>query len=54
MSQIIRSEKEIEDLHETADEVQFAASRWPGMTYEQGVQATLDWLTIQGREDPLS
>jgi hypothetical protein len=29
-------------------------SRWPGMTYEQGVEATVLWVTGDSDENPMA
>ena len=44
--QIARTDEEIDDTLNDAVETQ---GRWPGMTYEQGVEAALRWVT--GEED---
>lgn len=51
----MKKEREIEELLNRADE--FAPSKFPGMTYEQGVSAALGWvLGLDPDEfpDPLS
>lgn len=38
-------QSEIDDvLNQCADQINECGSKWPGMTYEQGVKATLEWL----------
>lgn len=39
------TDSEIDDvLNDANDSVDEGTSRWPGMSYEQGVAATLNWL----------
>jgi hypothetical protein len=43
-----RTQKEIDDVLNWCDDtVETGRSHFPGMTYEEGVQAAIDWL--QGR-----
>lgn len=44
MYEIERSEEEINDVLNKAMEGVDKGSKWPGMSYEQGVLAALDWL----------
>ena len=45
------TDEEIEEQLAQADEqVEKGASKWSGMTYEQGVSATIQWM--QGSGDP--
>lgn len=48
-----RSKEEIDnvvnDAHENIDE---GSSRWPGMTYEQGVANALQWVTGENDDHP--
>lgn len=51
----MRSPNEIrKKLAETADfydnDMQ---SKWPGMSYEEGVEAALRWVLEEGADDPL-
>ncbi|QUE25353.1 hypothetical protein SEA_FIZZLES_59 [Microbacterium phage Fizzles] len=39
----------INDAYESIDE---GTSRWPGMTYEQGVAAALEWVTGENPDGP--
>ena len=48
----MRTEKEIEQLYEEAIERSHAPSKFYGMTYEEGVRATLDWLQVNA-DNPL-
>ncbi|QNJ55558.1 hypothetical protein SEA_PHINKY_67 [Microbacterium phage Phinky] len=39
------TESEIDDaLNDANDSIDEGTSRWPGMTYEQGVAAALNWI----------
>ncbi len=52
---IKRTDAEIDDQLGKLDEDATAggASKWPGMTYEQGVMAMFDWLTGATDELPV-
>ncbi len=42
---IIRTQDEIDNiLNQCADSETLGESKYPGMTYEQGIQAAIDWL----------
>lgn len=45
----MRSEEDIEELAEKASVARRKPSKFPGMTYEEGVSAALDWVI--GLED---
>ena len=48
--EIERTTAELEDQDNLAyEEIEKGGSRWPGMSYEQGVSATIRW--IQGDEE---
>lgn len=49
--EIKRTPSEIEVTYDKASEKIGIGSMWPGMTFEEGVIATIDWLTGR-REDP--
>lgn len=39
------TDSEVDDvLNDANDSIDEGTSRWPGMTYEQGVAATLNWI----------
>lgn len=48
-----RTGAEIEQLLKAAIARELEASKWPGMTYEQGVLAAVRWLTDQTESNPL-
>ena len=50
---IIRTEEEINDVLNKAVEGVDGGSKWPGMSYEQGVQETIDWLTGNSDHNPM-
>lgn len=54
MYQIVRSDGEIDGQLGNLDEDATAGgtSRWPGMTYEQGVLAMFEWLTGASNDPP--
>jgi len=42
----MRSEDEINlQMDKAQESISEGGSKWPGMTYEQGVRAALDWVT---------
>ncbi len=49
----VRSEQEIEAVYDAAMDSGSTGSKWPGMTYEQGIIAMLDWLTGRSDDKPM-
>lgn len=47
---IVRSVREIDDVLNKADEFE---SKYPGMTYEQGIHAMYRWLVGEDDENPI-
>lgn len=48
---IVRTEKEIAEIYDKCVESENVdESRYPGMTYEQGIKDCLDWL--EGGDNP--
>jgi len=46
--------EEIEEQNDRAQQsISTDASRWPGMTYEEGVAAALAWMTGDSDEPPI-
>ena len=54
MYQIKKTEAEIDEQVNAAHEGRDDGGKFPGMTYEDGVLAMLDWLTSDGDEAPMS
>ena len=48
-----RTMQEVETLLDEAIERAFQQTKYPGMTYEEGVLATLDWLFGRNDDSPL-
>lgn len=49
---LVRTEAEIDDLKcRCFESMQDGAGKYPGMTYEQGVVAAIDWLTTHDDDD---
>jgi len=44
----IPSKTEVDDVIDQCNQAEIEGSRWPGMTYEQGVQAALIWVQGDG------
>jgi hypothetical protein len=48
------SDEEVdEQLNLAAESIDKGTTRWPGMSYEQGVDAALRWATDQTDEPPM-
>ncbi len=48
------TEKEINDvLNQCVEAEETGESRWPGMSYEQGVKAGIEWVLGQTIDNPL-
>lgn len=55
MYAIQRTEKEIDGLlNQCIEAEEKGKSKFPGMTYEQGIKDGIDWLTVKSTENPLS
>ncbi len=54
MYQIKRSGKEIEDVLDAAAEGEESGTKWPGMSYEQGVLAALRWVFGESDDNPMA
>ena len=52
MYRIKRTAEEIDEQMNRAWEEEDDGSRYPGMTYEQGVRAAIDWITTDGGDEP--
>lgn len=49
-----KSEEEIDAvLNKCAEQIDAGGSAWPGMTYEQGVDAALRWVNGDTDENPM-
>jgi hypothetical protein len=49
-----RQDNEVDEvLNKAAEAVDEGTSQWPGMSYEQGVQAALDWILGHTDENPM-
>ncbi len=54
MRQIKRSEAEIDEaLNLAAESIEHGKSKWPGMTYEQGIEDALLWLFGETEDHPM-
>lgn len=52
---VTRTAEEIADQeNEAQDQVMGGGSRWPGMSYEQGVVAALRWVTGEDDVAPMA
>ena len=49
-----RSEREVEEVHARALDGVAEGSRFPGLSYEEGVDNTIRWLTGESDEEPIS
>lgn len=51
--QIKITEKQIDDVvNDAYENIEEGTSRWPGMTYEQGVANALQWVTGDSEDRP--
>jgi hypothetical protein len=48
-----RSEEEIDDLANRVVEAVNSGSNFPGMSYEEGINAMIEWLENPDASDPL-
>lgn len=54
MYQIERTDEEIDAvLNKASEQEDKGTSRWPGMSYEQGLRAAIDWLTGASDDNPM-
>ncbi len=53
MYKLIRTGDSIDDLLNQCADAEEDGSKFPSMTYEQGVQATIRWLTDNSEAHPL-
>jgi hypothetical protein len=52
--EIVRTDEEIDQLlNECCDQINTGGSKFSGMTYEQGLDAAIRWLTGDADEYPL-
>ncbi len=49
-----RTENEIDEVLNKADEQLDSGTKWPGMSYEEGVAAALRWVLGDSDDDPMS
>ena len=49
----MRTQDEVDGQLNLAAEGVDNGSRWPGMSYEQGVEAALRWMTGQTEDKPM-
>lgn len=48
-----RSQSQIDEVvNDAYENIDAGGSRWPGMSYEQGVAAALEWVTGASEEPP--
>ncbi len=51
---IARTEQEIDDLlNECIESEETGGSKYPGMTYEQGIKAAIEWITGEINDNPM-
>jgi hypothetical protein len=48
-----QSDADIDEVMNKAAEGMDNGTRWPGMTYEQGVHQAINWVTGQSDENPM-
>lgn len=50
---LVRSETEIDNVYDSAMQANSNGSKFPGMTYEDGIIAMLEWLVGERDEEPM-
>lgn len=51
----MRPENEIDEaINQAVEQEDEGGTKWPGMSYEQGVSAALRWATGQSDEHPMA
>jgi len=54
MFKLEKTEEEVDDIvNRCGEQESKGGSKWPGMTYEQGVRAALDWIVGWSDDHPL-
>jgi len=54
MRQIVPTDSEIDDtISKCFDEMESGSTRYPGLTYEEGVLAALDWAFGTSDDNPM-
>lgn len=51
---MVDAEEAADEANEVIEQVVTGATKWPGMTYEQGVGAALDWVLGDREEKPFT
>ena len=52
---IVRSERELWDsLNHCAEAEETGASNYPGMSYEQGIKAAIEWIIGDVKDHPIN
>jgi hypothetical protein len=52
MAEIVRTKKEIDEVLDKVSAANSNGSEYPGMTYEQGIEAMWMWLTGETDDNP--
>lgn len=50
---LMRSEREVEGMLDKAAKRSHGRSKFPGMSYEEGARAALEWVVDEAESDPL-
>lgn len=54
MYRVERTDQEVDDvLDKATKQGEAGCTRWPGMSYEQGVEAAIRWLIGHDEDNPL-
>lgn len=51
--EVKRTQEEIDEVLNKAADGMDDGSKWPGMSYEQGVDAAIRWLTGESEDNPM-
>jgi hypothetical protein len=50
----VRSQEEVnEQIDRASDNINKGISKYPGMTYEEGIRAAIDWMSGESDELPM-
>ncbi len=53
MYRLVRTDEEIDNVMNKALDASVEGSKWPGMSYEEGIDAAIRWIVGLADEDPM-
>lgn len=51
--QTVRTAQEVDEVYEAARNTQSIGTKFSGMTYEEGIIATIEWLKGESFDNPM-